>query len=170
MEYYSKLLSWDWWTNASDEEVIDVIKNTKSVNIGSKRDIPPLGMACSALRSYEIIESLIERGADVNFQDFRGEIPLLSILYRNDGNSFGKIKLLVENGADVNYVHRPGNFSVLNYSCRHYDEEIVQYIIEHGADMDFVDKDGYDIITHLESNELITPEFIDKIKLRKIFR
>lgn len=77
----------------------------------------------------DILELLVERGADIHVKD-------------KDGNTirhFGKIdivRFLVEHGATAEEKNRALTEGINNL-------DIVKYLAEHGTDLNYQDKDGY---------------------------
>ena len=98
---------------------------------------------------WKVVDFLIKHGADVNHAlPDTGETPLHSALCKAGRPYFlYVVKLLVENGADVNARTIPGmetgafmrdirtkGETPLHRAAAYCDEEIILYLIEHGAD------------------------------------
>ncbi len=82
--------------------------------------------------NLEAMREAIERGVDVNFQDFFGKTALHYI------ESIEAGQLLIDHKADpniVDYNNRPPLFDV-------NDPELALFLIDHGANAKFQDKDG----------------------------
>jgi len=105
----------------------------------------------------EIIEGLIEHGSDINFTDFFGHSPLTRAIQKQ---SLPIIKILIEHGANVNYIIQERNYtlnsknkSLWMYAIELGDLEIVKYLIECPADIDFdYGRDFSDLIGTIEKN------------------
>lgn len=105
----------------------------------------------------DVVMSLIEKGADVNWQsgkkDRKGVTPLLaasimfSIPFRCNGDFIEVIKFLINKGADVNAVDEHGS-TALMLVCRAAswapDEsvEIAKLLVDKGADVNAVGESG----------------------------
>lgn len=101
------------------------------VNMAS--DFIPLHVACSR-GHFDIVNSLIIEGADVNSCDSQGK----SSLYLACFNKNAKIvQLLLEKGANVD------NCNLLNLTCKYGNLEIVRLLTSHGADVNSCNEDGY---------------------------
>ena len=81
----------------------------------------------SIFEHFEIVKLLIQYGADINAQSYRGT-PLHCAC--SVGN-FEIVKLLIENGADINAKDLDGKTPL--YSSSNPDEEIVKYFLDKGA-------------------------------------
>ena len=55
----------------------------------------------------ELVQLLLERGADVNKQDENGETPIFSALYEDIDDTV--LELLLKYGADVNHLNKAGH-------------------------------------------------------------
>lgn len=106
---------------------------------------------------WKVVDFLISQGADINHaKTDTGETPLHSALCKAGRPYFlYVIKLLVENGADVNAKTIPGGESgafmrdvrtkgetPLHRAAAYGDEEIIQYLLDHGADKQARDANG----------------------------
>lgn len=100
-------LTWAIWSGGCPEAAYILIDAGSDVNDGGGEHGSPLARA-SVLGDVGVIRKLIDKGADVNFQDPKdGETPLFRTLYRGDVPFDGRyemreaIELLLQNGADV---------------------------------------------------------------------
>lgn len=87
----------------------------------------------------DIVEELLNRGANLESQDARGYTPLILAAYRGRNPI---IHLLVKSGANVNARDRHGN-SVLLFASQHGDAQIVKSLMEVGADPNVRGQNGY---------------------------
>lgn len=87
---------------------------------------------------YEGISFMLQNGAKANIVTQYGYFPLTSAI--EDG-TFEIVKLLIKYGAIVRTL--PGSRSPLLYAIELPDEEIVSYLIEHGADVNETYKNGW---------------------------
>jgi len=127
-----------------------LLKNSlEFLNGKNKNGLSPLHFACIN-HHLEVARLLIEKGADVNTQDFYQETPLMVACKMNHR---AIIELLLENEADVNRTNRIGETPLilsLKYADSNYISnlkrieylEMARYLIENGADLNLVDKDG----------------------------
>jgi ankyrin repeat protein len=106
---------------------------------------------------WKVADFLIAQGADVNYAlPDTGETPLHSALCKAGRPYFLYVlKLLIENGADVNARTIPGRETggfmrdvrtkgetPLHRAAAYGDEEMISYLIEHGADKEARDANG----------------------------
>lgn len=86
--------------------------NINADEVGMLGDTPI--SAAAGLGHVEIVEYLLNVGADPNSRNRDGTVPLVSAVGLGDSN-IKIVKLLVEHGADVNLKDHDGN-SVLDYA------------------------------------------------------
>ena len=89
--------------------------------------------------SKEILQTIIDHGADVNAADKNNISPL--ILACHDGN-VDAIDVLVNAGADHNIQGTQGLSLIHLAVYEGWSKEIFQAIIDHGSDINTIDKDG----------------------------
>ncbi len=153
----AKFASREWWENATPEDVREEINkgaDVQSVKIYSccggyteeeqlcdcfgKKTIfqIPLVYAVIYNKNPEVIQVLIEAGADVNDGD---GLPLaMAIRY----NTPEIIKMLIDSGADLNVADRVGGSAILSAVQYNRNPEVIQILIEAGADVNVKDNDG----------------------------
>lgn len=84
----------------------------------------------------DIVKILIENGADINILDGTGQTPL----YIAAGENYCDIlELLLNNNADIDYTESTSPFMI---ACAFDNYESAKMLLEHGADINFVDDDG----------------------------
>jgi len=110
--------------------------------------------------NLEIIELLIDKGADVNGKDDNDDTPLHLSINRNIS------ELLIEHGADVNAKDCSGG-TPLHSIIFNEDKDLVALLITNGADLNSMNEDGQTPLDYLSSEELegVTAEIA--ILLRK---
>lgn len=155
------------------DKVKTLIENTPS--LVSSKDIDgrtPLHLAARGVH-FEIMEYLIQKGADVNAKDNNQIYPIVSVTVRNHPQA---LKLLIDNGAKTDVTDNEGNY-IIHIAARYGfieeikillengsyleikdsyqrtplivasreggDFETIKYLIEKGADINAVDKYGY---------------------------
>ncbi|MBE6463682.1 MAG: hypothetical protein E7005_08050 [Alphaproteobacteria bacterium] len=120
------------------KELIDMGADV-NLNISSGKNV--LSEA-SRMGYIEVVELLIENGADVNQKnDIDGSSPLgLACI-----NNYEDIaKLLISKKADVNHKDREG--SPLIYASHHGNKELVELLIKHGAKVNDKNKNGHSVL------------------------
>ena len=85
----------------------------------------------------EIVELLIERGANVNVADEDGVTPLMQVEELEDA------RLLLEHGANVNATDKQGQTVLHLLTSEPGRIEFAELLISHGADVNARDHDGY---------------------------
>lgn len=108
------------------EEAMKIVKNiikSEGINSLTENDRTFIFHAASS-KNHEIVEYLINNGADINISDDANITPLQEAVKRN---SLDIVKLLVENGAKI---HAKDNFSRSALSIAKYSEkyEILTYL------------------------------------------
>ncbi|MBV6496646.1 MAG: ankyrin repeat domain-containing protein [Acidobacteria bacterium ACB1] len=148
-----KTLQWFVYYNDTTalKAVLDAGGDLSSIDLNEE-----LGHA-SFFGHWKVVDFLISQGADVNHaKPGTGETPLHSALCKAGRPYFlYVIKLLVENGADVNAKTIPGGESgafmrdvrtkgetPLHRAAAYGDEAMIQYLLDHGADLQARDANG----------------------------
>ena len=80
-------------------------------------------------RSLEVVKVLIDRGADVNAKDEKGETTLM---YAARSGNLEVVKFLVDKGADVNAKDSNGA-TALSIASANYRPKTVEYLKAYGA-------------------------------------
>ena len=85
-----------------------------------------------------VVEFLVNKGADVNQSNYRGITPLM--LNSNMGNLL-VVKSLIKNGAKINQV--PNNAATSLFASSHKGYlPVVKYLVQNGADVNQADIEG----------------------------
>ena len=82
--------------------------------------------------SNEVIKAIIDRNADVNFTNKQNKTALMIACERANG---GAINVLLNAGADPNIAYADGCTCLHVVVKRHYSKEVIQTIIDHGANV-----------------------------------
>ena len=125
---------------ASQESMIEAIKHGNASDIAThiqndlnleERDSDgntPLHWACLS-SDLELAAQLLSRGADVNALNDSGATPLIYAT-----GSLPLVRLLIEHGANINHLTELKSTPLLTASRRPKNFEVVQFLIENGAD------------------------------------
>jgi ankyrin repeat protein len=89
----------------------------------------------------ELVQVLLERGADINVRNKDGNTPLLQALNRPDLDRLEVVQALLDGGADTN-IQDNNRMSPLHFAASDGDLEFVQVLLERGADINVRNKDG----------------------------
>lgn len=91
----------------------------------------------------EIVETLIKRGANVNFKDNQGRTALFCVCE----NGYKKIaKTLIDAGSEINYEDNSG-CTPLELAFIHKKLEISKLLIRKGANVNYINKNGNSILS-----------------------
>ncbi len=150
---------------------IDMVKlllaNGADVNIKGHGDYTALMWAAESAKTTEIMELLIDKGADIHPVAQDGVNALIKAIFGvlSDSGSLEAVKLLINNGMDVNYAiddeGAPG-YNALMFAVRWGKIEVVKYLISAGADVNTKAGEG-DTPLSIAADE----EFAEIIKLLK---
>ena len=107
--------------------------------------------------NLEVLKLAVKHGADINSCGYSGMTPLMYCVIgarrMEDDRNFEAIKFLVESGADVNARRDNGNgFTALIYAAYsrcEYAGDIIEYLVEHGADTQITLKNGWKAVNFL---------------------
>lgn len=120
--------------------------------------IPQIIPACRN-NDYEKVRTLVESGADVNFDDGEGNTPLIVAAEKG---YLPIVEYLVEKGADVNnevvwnYSDGASKHSALYNACTKNMFNTAEYLIKKGADVNFVDMQGFSVLQRSNDLSIIT--------------
>lgn len=111
--------------------------------------LTPLMISAGCGPSPEIIEILIEAGADVNAKTPSGETALMMIRFeekdpfdkQNRNKPLEAVKRLINAGADVNAKNQAGETALIRMAKNRHDD-IVQALLDAGADVHAADNTG----------------------------
>jgi uncharacterized protein len=101
----------------------------------------PLWIACWK-RFYKIAETLISHGADVNFANHKGNVPLYGLCQRISSNCASSsplelAELLVAHGAHVEHLNQNQD-SLILMACRNGQQELLNFFLNY-VEESFVD-------------------------------
>ncbi|CAL1535227.1 unnamed protein product, partial [Lymnaea stagnalis] len=109
-------------------------------NINNRwRNIEGIELSDCDERIRDILAKLLEHGAKCKEVYHNGQSPL-SCAIETD-HSISLLKMLLDAGADVNDVG-PGSASPLHAASSNCNTEKIEFLIEHGADVNFRDSSG----------------------------
>ncbi len=135
------------------EAVKKALRDNIKINEIKKDKKTPLGEAC--YQGYlTIVELLLNRGADPNFQDGEGMFPILYASKRNVITSQEIIKVLVSKGAKLNVVDSEGN-TILHLVASHFLEQTPSK-----ADVDSIEKTLEEYKTYYQKAYVNTIQYL----------
>ena len=131
---------WMWIDCANSPRVEQALRMGCNPNVIGAQGFPALCTA-SAVGSVETTRMLLNYGANPDLASPDGDTPLMfAARFTNDpsrgnsGNFAAIIHVLVEHHANVNLRNRRGE-TALTLACRSGALENVQFLVEHGADI-----------------------------------
>jgi len=118
------------------KEIID--RDPNQINVQDAQGFTPLHLA-SGKGHIEIVEFLLNHGADIELEILNGETPLmLAAQYARHGQ-YETIKTLLEHGAMVNHKDENSR-TALHNAAMYRGKEIMNLLISYGADVNARDK------------------------------
>ena len=106
---------------------------------------PVLPMHKAAASGYvEIVELLLDHGADVNIINRKGETPLSWACFKGQK---GVVQLLISRQANPNMFERDGRYFPIHFAAANGDAEIVKILLRSYADINAKDIAGRSALT-----------------------
>ena len=96
----------------------------------------PLHLAVFSVKHKQIVEMLVNKGADVNAQPASGATPLFFAIIRDQKDD---VQFLLDHGANVNTADAYGD-TCLDMALRMQFSSIIPILIDKGADINAVDQ------------------------------
>jgi ankyrin repeat protein len=115
------------------KEIID--RDPNEINVQDAQGFTPLHLA-SGKGHIEIVEFLLNHGADIELEIFNGVTPLMLAAQYVTNET---IKTLLEHGAKVNHKDESGR-TALHNAAAYNGKEIMNLLISYGADVNARDK------------------------------
>jgi len=113
------------------KKIID--RKPNQINVQDELDFTPLHLA-SSKGHIEIVEFLLNHGADMELEIFDGETPLMLAAQHARHRQYETIKTLLEHGAKVNHKDENGR-TALHNAAMHRGKEVINLLISYGADV-----------------------------------
>lgn len=112
------------------------------------RSESPLLLACRTGTNPEAVRVLLAAGADINTSDCYGQNPLILAVASPGGRNRIEIAAaLLDAGADVNMEQGWARATALTFACVAASIEMVQFLIDAGADIGHRDRDGSTVLS-----------------------
>lgn len=135
-----------WTEFLKNNDYISVKKYIKSgadVNDANENDESVLACAIRAYCDMDLLMLLIDNGADIfDFDDEGVSIFDMAIAY----NNIELVEYIIGQGIDVNRTNRRSNFTPLMAAACYGRLEIVQILLDRGANQDTIDTKGFSAI------------------------
>jgi serine/threonine-protein phosphatase 6 regulatory ankyrin repeat subunit A/serine/threonine-protein phosphatase 6 regulatory ankyrin repeat subunit B len=113
------------------KEIID--RDPNQINVQDVQGFTPLHLA-SSKGHIEIVEFLLNHGADTELEIFNGETPLMLAAQYARYGQYETIKTLLEHGAKVNHKDEDGG-TALHKAAMYSGKEVMNLLISYGADV-----------------------------------
>lgn len=160
------------YSSEENKEIIKILLKNEYLEINCKIDMSDnLGYAFSPLslsEDLEILEILLEKGADVNLKSNLGTTAIMNTV------NIDKVNLLLENGANINEVDNDNN-SILMTNLKNLKDSnnfshsenthfintsyiaevtnVSKLLIQKGVDIGIINKEGYDAFLYTAESD-----------------
>lgn len=166
---FENLLCADFWKTATSEDVASEIRAGKDVNMRGISGETPLMLACRYCYDSQVVQALLQAGADVNaLTDLRFNSALMRACR---WNNLEVVRLLVQAGADVNYAADRGYTALMSAAEFNPDAEVIRYLVANGADVRARDMYRNTACIYLRHNKILAQNkeiiaFLRKLELK----
>ncbi|WP_265025522.1 ankyrin repeat domain-containing protein [Wolbachia endosymbiont (group A) of Bibio marci] len=129
-----------WAARRGNQKVVEVLLNNRAnVNAVDGNENTPLHRAAENGHK-EVVEALLDKGASVNITDQNGKTPLHWAAKKGHQEA---VKVLLQvKGIDVNAATNQQKETPLHFAAQRNHAEIVKDLLDKGANVNAVDKDG----------------------------
>ncbi len=128
---------------ASPEEAAAMVDSMADINAATTGEHITAVHAAVAYSRLDILEKLLQRGAETERLMKPGLTPLSAAAMKNDTDA---ISLLLKHGAQLNH-HTEGGVSALKLACAKGNLDAAQVLLAHGADPVPADAEGHTALT-----------------------
>lgn len=147
-------------TSVAEEEVVEQVEENNEDTLENEKEM----VADSADINNDLIEAvdendiqkvqgLLKDGADPNFKDEYGLIPLSISYFSEESNNFTYnevIKVLLEEGANPNLAVNDNNDTALSFAVLRENVELIKVLLAYGADPLIKNNEGLSAISELD--------------------
>lgn len=134
---------------------VDAVKNLlrygADPDLGSPGGITPI----FNVDNLEILNALIDAGADCHKKTTMGEYCLNTVVMTQQTQRTDIVKRLLEVGCEIDHQQNNGN-SPLHYCTSSHDQEVAQLLLAHGANPNLCDVSGATPIVNVSDVSILT--------------
>lgn len=145
------------------ELVMYLADNVKDINARDELKRTCLHYAAYNSNNINVINYLIEKGANITLTDKDGRTPLIyAIMESENDNKIDIVRFLIKNGSDVNSADVINN-SPLHYCVGGTNPKILKLLLDNGAKIDSLNIEGQTAFhTALRANDINTAKILIK--------
>jgi ankyrin repeat protein len=134
---------------AAHDGNIDLVRRALASGTEVDAADPVQGFTALLMAAYnghsDVVKLLLDHDAKVDARDRQGKTPLL---HACTGPFADAARMLIDAGADVNATEATENFTPLMTAAALGQKEVVELLIQRGADKSLVDLDGDTALSH----------------------
>ncbi|MDR0392169.1 MAG: ankyrin repeat domain-containing protein, partial [Planctomycetaceae bacterium] len=144
---------------AGSEKIVKYLADQKiKLNVKTSYGSTPLHFVLRGLAKIDVVKFLVQNGCSVNEKNINGTTPLIQAA-ANANIDLNILKYLCEEkNAEINAKDNEGNTPLIMSAKHAKRSSMTKYLIDRGADVNAVDKDGQNAM-HCLTTSFLPPDF-----------
>ena len=138
------------------------IRNLEDINVTDSNNMNILHYICKFYKKVDLIEYVVNRGIHIHHMDNEGWTPLHVVCLHGTSEMIKYVIDLYRDEGYNDYINRKieiypyEGYTPIQLCCvDRFDRDLVEYMIESGADINIKNSDGWNIQNILDENKIV---------------